>query len=167
MLAATAAFGFGAAAGAGRSLAPETLARTAPADTFRATITGAEGDRTGDRGSATVLLTRGATGAGGAVAVSITFQGDACHRAAHCLRIGGRLAGRMTPQTSLPDTGRSYRITAVGALTPLGHVTATGTAAGPGFIRSGRARLSLTLAARSGAVTIHGISPPVPGFTQP
>jgi hypothetical protein len=166
-LAATAALGYGAAIGVGRTLLPHALARTAPADTFHATITGADGNRSGDRGGATVLLARGAAGPGGTVAVSITFQGEACHGASHCVRIGGKLAGRMAPQSSLADVGRSYRIEAAGALTPFGHVTAIGIAAGPGFIRSGHAQLNLTLAARGGSVTIHGISPPVPGFTHP
>jgi hypothetical protein len=162
-----AVFGFGPAAGSGLTLTPQSRARTAPADTFHATITGADGKRTGDRGTATVLLTRGATGAGGAVSVSITFRGDACHSTARCIRIRGRLAGRMTVQHSLADVGRSDRITATGALTPLGQLTATGTATGPGFIRSGHTQLSLTLATGDGSVTIQGIGPLVPGFTQP
>jgi len=137
------------------------------ADTFHATVSGASGRFSGDGGSATVLLRRGPGASGATTSVTLSVRGVRCRSARHCLHLGGQLTGQMTLQRSLPDVGHSYALTATGTMSPLGYVTAGGTAAGTGFIRFGHTRLTLTLSPSGGTVTLSGQSPEVPGFTQP
>jgi len=139
----------------------------AAADTFHATVTGAAGRFSGDAGSAIVLLRRGASSGNGTTTVTLSIRGTGCRSARHCLDLRGQLAGQMTLQHSLADVGHSYVLTAAGTISPLGHVSASGTAAGTGFIRSGHTRLTVTLQPTGGTVTLSGQSPAVPGFTQP
>jgi hypothetical protein len=140
---------------------------TPVADTIHATVIGATGRFSGDGGSATVLLQRGAGPRYATTALTISLQGVSCRSPQHCLHLAGRLIGQMTPQRSLTDVGHSYVLSASGKMSPLGHVTASGAAAGTGFIRSGHTRLTLTLHSSRGAVTLNGQSPEVPAFTQP
>jgi hypothetical protein len=142
-------------------------APVAAADTFHAAVIGATGRFSGDGGSATVLLRRGPGPRTATTSVTIGVHGVSCSSAQHCLHLGGQLIGQMTPQRSLTDVGHSYLLTAVGTVSPLGHVSASGTAAGTGFIRSARTRLTVTLHASGGTITLSGQSPEVPGFTSP
>jgi hypothetical protein len=137
------------------------------ADTFHVTVIGATGRFSGDRGSATVLLSHGPGPRNATTSVTMSVHGVRCRSARHCLHLGGQLTGQMTPQRSLADVGRSYVLTAAGSMSTLGHVGASGTAAGTGFIRSGHMRLTLTLRPSGGTVTLSGQSPEVPAFTRP
>jgi hypothetical protein len=140
---------------------------TPVADTFHARVIGATGRFSGDGGSATVLLRRGPGPRNATTSFTMSVEGVRCRSARHCLHLGGQLIGRMTPRSSLADVGRSYLLTAAGTVSPLGHLRASGTAAGTGFIRSGHTRLMLTLHPSGGTVTLSGESPAVPAFTQP
>ncbi|HEY2650342.1 MAG TPA: hypothetical protein VGI50_00370, partial [Solirubrobacteraceae bacterium] len=132
-----------------------------------ATIIGATGRFSGDGGSATVLLHRGPGSRNATTSVTISVQGASCRSAHDCLHLGGQLIGQITPQRSLADVGHSYVLTAAGTMSPLGHIRASGTAAGTGFIRSGHTRLTLMLRPSGGTVTMSGQSPEVPAFTAP
>jgi len=148
---------------------PAAVADTpaAVADTFHATVTGASGRFAGNHGTATIVLHRGLGSRSAQTSVTISFHGVSCHSARRCLRLEGQLAGMMTPQRSLTDVGHSYALTLAGTVAPLGHVSASGTATGTGFIRSGHTRLAVTLHAGAGTVRLSGQSAAVPAFTNP
>jgi hypothetical protein len=84
------------------------------------------------------------------------------------VQLSGRLVGTLTAgPRQVPDVGQSFTIRATGTVKPLGHVAATGTVHGTGFIAHGHESLRLRLARAGGSVTIDGVSGLVPGFTSP
>jgi hypothetical protein len=100
--------------------------------------------------------------------VKLIFRGRGCGGKNHCLQPSGTLTGTMTPVFKrTPDIGTSFTINVSGKLAPLGHVSATGTAQGTGFIVHGYDYLQLKLATRQGTVAYDAQSGPVQGFTSP
>jgi len=68
----------------------------------------------------------------------------------------------------IPDAGVKLRLTATGAVKPLGRVSVTGTVHGTGFIARGHEFLQLTLTSlHKGVVTVDAHSGLVAGFTTP
>ncbi len=143
-----------------------TTASPSRGDSFRGKITAATGRLAGERGDVRVVLAHAPRGKG-STSVTLSIIAAGCGGQPRCLRLNGRLSGRMTPERSLPDVGHRFEIGARGAITPLGQVEASGTANGTGFIRSGHTGLNLTLHGASGTVTIEGQSGPVPSFSEP
>lgn len=90
-----------------------------------------------------------------------------CATPTACLKLHGSLTGTITALPGKPDVGRRFSVKAAGVVAPLGHVRATGTASGPGFISRGRVTLALTLTDARGSATVSARSEPVPGFTAP
>ncbi len=147
-----------------------TSAATPPparGDAFKGTITAATGRLAGDRGHVAIVLAHAPVGSNASTSLTLSIRGTSCAGHPSCLRLTGSLRGRMTLVHSLPDVGHRFEITARGTVKPLGHVTASGTAAGTGFIRSGHTGLNLTLRNATGTVTIEVQSGPVPGRTDP
>jgi hypothetical protein len=109
--------------------------------------------------------------------VSLGFHGAPCSESqrpgsAHtCLALSGTIAGSGVEEQATPrisDLPATIRIAAAsGSISPLGPVVATGEVIGVGFVRAGRLRLNVTVAARSGTVVVRATGPLVPGFTHP
>lgn len=151
----------GSVAAAGTAGAP------APAKhRFGVTVSTGSGKLAGARGGAALLLR---TGAGTTTrALAIVFKGDRCHGSRGCVALTGTLKGTITAVAQhIPDAGRQFRVRVHGRLSPLGHVTATGTVRGTGYILSGRESLQLTVRSARGTIEIDGRSARVPGFTSP
>ncbi|MEA2370984.1 MAG: hypothetical protein QOH12_1378 [Solirubrobacteraceae bacterium] len=142
------------------------MAVTPAKDTFTGKITMATGRFASDHRPLKILL---APGAGQAVGhVGLTIRGTVCTRKGACVALVGKLNGTLTPgPMKVPDAGRSFTIAATGTIKPLGHVSATGTVHGTGFIANGHESLTLRLTGPGGTVTIAATSGPVPGFTSP
>jgi hypothetical protein len=78
------------------------------------------------------------------------------------------LSGTISARPStIPDLGKRFGLAGTGTLGPLGRVSAAGAVTGVGFIRFGRETLTLDLRMKLGSVTIHALSPKLPGFTSP
>jgi hypothetical protein len=157
---------------AGITLAPAAVAVASsppqvPArDQFKGSASAATGKLSGDHATVTVYLKPGRTHGAGRP-VTIVVVGRRCKGAAGCMNLNGRLRGVLTPQSSPPDAGRKFAISATGKIKPLGHVSATGMVYGTGFIRRGREGLQIKLRTSTGDMTIGAQSPIVPGFTSP
>ena len=135
-------------------------------DSFAGKITTATGRFSGDRGSATIVLVPGPGQA--SRHLGVTIKGTVCARKVACVPLVGKLTGTLAPgPRTNPDVGRRFTITGAGTIKPLGHVSATGTVQGTGFIKNGHESLTLKLTNSGGTVTIVGTSGPVPGFTSP
>ncbi len=143
-----------------------SMALTPAKDSFAGKITAATGKFSGDRGAVTIVL---APGAGQAARhLSVTIKGTVCARKVACVPLAGKLTGTLAPgPRTNPDVGRRFTIAATGTVKPLGHVSATGTVQGTGFINNGHESLTLKLTRPGGTVTIAATSGPVPGFTSP
>jgi hypothetical protein len=150
-----------------RSLTTAVTARPPRSDVFHGRITAATGALAHERGDVTVVLSHPRRGGNTSTSLTLSIRAAGCGGQTHCLRLNGHLSGRMTLQHSLPDVGHRFEIGARGTVTPLGHVEASGTAAGTGFIRTGHTGLSLVLRSASGKVTVDGQSGSVPGRTDP
>lgn len=139
-----------------------------PKDSFTGHISGAAGRYKHDVGSASIYLHL-RTSEQAIRPVTVTIQGRACGHSRVCLNLRGRLKGTLTltARPHVPDTGNSFSLKAVGAVTPLGHAAATGMGQGTGFIPRGRETMRLTFSTGHGSVTLSALSPPVPGFTSP
>jgi hypothetical protein len=135
------------------------------ADALSGRVTSTRGHWRHDHGRLAVRLAPSGSGATRHLAVRIT--GSRCGTQAACLKLTGTLSGTITARASNPDVGRTFAIKAHGTVAPLGHVSATGTAHGTGFVAHGRVTASLTLTDSRGAVTVSVSSAPVPGFTSP
>ena len=70
------------------------------------------------------------------------------------LSLSGTVHGQYFAQSSNPDTGSTYSITAFGRISPLGRTAVTGSYQTPGFILNGTAHGSLTLTAAHGSLTL-------------
>lgn len=135
-------------------------------DVFRGEVTSASGVFAGEGGRAEVLLqTRGSRFNR---PVTLTFHSLPCRGVPQCVQLDGALSGRIVTRTGgVPDTGRSFAITAMGHLTTLGTVTAAGIGHGTGFINRGHEELAITLRSRSGRIAFRALSGVVPGFRSP
>jgi hypothetical protein len=83
----------------------------------------------------------------------------------HPVHLAGMLAGSYTSPGLAVDAGVSDTLTGSGPVGPLGQASVTGTVQGVGFIRSGRAGGTLTLAGPRGAVTLRLRGPVQPAFS--
>jgi len=137
-----------------------------PKDLFTGRITAATGKFAGDRDVVTIIL---APGRGQATRhLTATITGAACTGKPHCVQLAGKLTGTITSgPIRVPDVGRSFAIAATGTIKPLGHVSATGTVQGTGFIANGHESLKLRLTRHGASITIDATSGQVPGFTSP
>jgi hypothetical protein len=99
--------------------------------------------------------------------VRITLSGRSCSHRANCLDLSGTLFGKLTRVPSNPDVGKSFLLSGVGTVKPLGSVSAGGDVHGTGSIVNGHETLRLTLTGSHGKVTVNAHSPLVPGFTSP
>jgi hypothetical protein len=151
----------------GAAAAAATASAPAPArHRFAVAVSTGSSKLSGARGAATVLLR---TGAGTTTrALRIVFTGDRCHGRTGCVALTGTLKGTITAVAQhIPDAGRQFRVSARGRLSPLGHVTVTGTIRGTGNIRFGQESLQLTVRSGHGTLGVDGRSARVPGFTSP
>jgi hypothetical protein len=142
-------------------------AQTAPnvpiRDSFRGHVKTATRSLSHDQGAVGIDLAHL-----GSNRIRLTFRGRGCGATNHCLQPSGTLTGTMMQASHrVPDTGTSFAIKASGKLKPLGHVSATGTAQGTGFIARGYTSMQLTLTAGHGTVTYEAQAGPVGGFTSP
>lgn len=135
-------------------------------DRFKGSASAATGKFSGDHATVTVYLKPGRIHGAGRV-VTIILVGRRCKGVPGCMNLNGRLTGVLKAQPAPPDAGRKFAISVTGKITPLGHVSATGTVYGTGFIRRGREGLQIKLGTSTGAITIGAQSPIVPGFTSP
>jgi hypothetical protein len=106
--------------------------------------------------------------------VSVKLRGALCtRRRPHssrrsCRQLSGAVKGSAIQVPHIPDTPPVAKITAASGQTNLlGMVTASGTYSGTGFIARGVRSIRITLAGRSGAITIAGHGPLVKGFSPP
>jgi hypothetical protein len=100
--------------------------------------------------------------------LTVIVRAGRCGTVRPCLRLTGKLKGMLSYEAHrIPDTGARLRVTASGAIKPIGSVSATGHIRGTGFIPRGHEALQLTLATRSGSITAEGKSALLPGFTSP
>ena len=158
----------GAASPSGQPSSTTTATVPPPrGDALRGTITAATGRLAGEHGDVAIVLSHPPLGGNASTSLTLSVVGAGCGAQPHCLRLNGRLSGRMTLQHSLPDVGHRFEIAARGTVIPLGRVEASGLAAGTGFIRSGHTGLNLTLQSAGGTVTVAALSGPVPGRTDP
>jgi len=141
-------------------------APTPAKDSFTGRVTAATGIFARDHGAVTIAL---APRPGNALRrLTLTLRGAPCSGKGQCVQLSGKLTGTLAPgPMRVPDAGRSFTIAATGTIKPLGHVSATGTVHGTGFIANGHENLRLLLMRAGGTVTIEATSPPVPGFTSP
>jgi hypothetical protein len=137
-----------------------------PADSFSGHITFAAGKFNGDRGRVAILLEPHDSGAAERQ-LALVLDGRRCGKAEHCIQLAGVLKGTLTRSRTMPDVGASFTIAASGLILPLGHVSATGSVHGTGFIDYGHEPLHLTLSMSSGSVALDAESGEVPGFTSP
>jgi hypothetical protein len=77
----------------------------------------------------------------------------------HRITLSGEVDGTWSIQAGPPDRGEAQTLTGSGTVQPLGSVGATGTLRLPGFIASGRATGTLTLANAQGSVTLQLTGP--------
>ncbi len=146
--------------------APSPPSSVAARDTFVGSISSVKGPLHGYRGNMTITLS--APVATGARRLRLTFHPRACPAQRRCVLLAGRLTGTLTAVASqIPDTGAGFTVEASGPITPLGHLSARGTAHGTGFIAQGHESLRLALVYSAGTVTITAQSRLVPGFTAP
>jgi hypothetical protein len=166
----------------------EEPAAARPRDTTRTysgDITSATGRYAKASGSMAITLTLTQTGTSPhpphrlqpRYAVSVGLHGARCKEdqrlgATHlCLALSGTIDGSAIEEQPIPPIGdlptKIRIVTASGRISSLGAVVAKGEMIGVGFIRKGRRSLSMTLAARSGTVSVKGVGPLVPGFTPP
>jgi hypothetical protein len=135
-------------------------------DQFKGSASAATGKFSSDHATVTVYVKPGRTQGAGRL-VTVILVGRRCKGAAGCMNLNGRLTGELTARPSPPDAGRKFAISVAGKVTPLGHVNATGTVYGTGFIRRGREGLQIKLGTPHGDITIGAQSAIVPGFTSP
>ncbi|HWC85464.1 MAG TPA: hypothetical protein VG388_02925 [Solirubrobacteraceae bacterium] len=158
------------AGGGGRTASTATAlaspqGRLALRDVFVGRASGASGRVRGDKGKVTVELR---PGRGQRVrGVTVTFTAPSCPAQRRCLRLAGVLTGKLAEAHGIPDVGRSFAVSARGAITPLASVSAAGTATGVGNVRFGHESLRLTLTSRLGSVLVSAASAQVPAFTSP
>jgi hypothetical protein len=165
------------ASGCGSSAATPSVTKTAaPAatpriphvptrDRFTGTLSGGTGSLAG---AGDVLEARlQAPGTNGTRRLTLWILSTGCRAGSSCAHLSGSLRGQLTPVRTLPDIGRRYKITATGSLQPVGALTATGTVAGTGNIRSGVESLQLTLSGPRGSARLSARSSRVPAFTSP
>jgi hypothetical protein len=129
---------------------------------FTGTVKTKHGAHAGASHPVRVVLRRSAT----AHHFTATLTASGCTGSATCPH--GSLAGTWAAKTSTPggpDAGTDDVLKAAGSITPLGHVTATGTADGTGFIARGRQTLHLTLHGDGTTLTVSALSGDVPSFT--
>ncbi len=111
----------------------------------------------------------GPVGGGTRYTVSITVRSSPCGAATKgrpCPFLSGTLSGSGISQSRPPDIGQRIVLTASGRVSPLGAVTASGAYTGTGFIARGRRSIELRLRSKAGDLSISGVGPLVPGFTQ-
>jgi hypothetical protein len=136
-------------------------------DSFHGRITRATGRFSSDRAMVAIAL-HIPRSTDGTRTLRMTLTGPACGTAPHCLALSGTLKGTISARPgTIPDVGRRYGISVSGTLDRLGHVTATGTVTGVGFIREGHEGLTLDITAARGKLTVAAVSGEVPGFTSP
>src|SRR5207302_1262730 len=99
--------------------------------------------------------------------VTLRLVGRRCRGASHCLNLRGTLTGTLTEGSANPDAPKPFTIDSSGNVKPLEQASATGNGRGTGYIYRGHERLTLTLTAANGSVTIEAHSARVPGFTNP
>jgi hypothetical protein len=153
--------------GPGQSLA-DSAARTT---VFTGKVVSATGHYASLRGSVRLVARSHAAASGTAFTLALT--GPPCRprsapASTRCVSLAGRVTGTARAQPRRPaDVGTQLALTGTGRVTPLGMVSVTGTAAGPGFIARGRPALTLSLRTSAGRLTITAQGPLVPGFTPP
>ena len=109
-------------------------------NSFRGAVVSAGGAYAGEGGRSAVELEVRGTGA--SRPIKLAFLSLPCLRAPQCVQLDGTLTGRISTQPrGVPDTGRSFAITATGRLTTLGQVKARGIIQGTGFIARGHEQL--------------------------
>jgi hypothetical protein len=140
--------------------------RARPQDTFTAQIDAATGRLRGARGRLTVYLHPGPGSS--SRRVTIVLRSARCTPHSRCLSLDGRLSGTITRRSGgVPDTGRSYALSARGRVSPIGSASAAGVVRGTGFVARGRESLLLQLTTPRGSLALRGQSPHVPGFSSP
>jgi hypothetical protein len=81
------------------------------------------------------------------------------------LALNGQVTGTWSAHPANPDIGPIQTLTGSGTVRPLGHVQAHATLHLTGFIASGHATGTLTLASRRGSVTLALVGATQPGFS--
>jgi hypothetical protein len=137
-----------------------------PKDSFHGTITGATGSLRNDAGRVAIKVLTG-TSTGSTESVRLKLSGRRCSSTAHCLQLTGTVSGTMTRQSSIPDVGAAFSLSASGKVAPLGHVSVSGQVHGTGFIAHGHESMTLRLSGAGGTVKVTAQSGLVPGFTSP
>ncbi len=134
-------------------------------DFFNGEITAASGNVAGDTGRLRIILH---PGRGDETRhLTVFLDGRRCGSQPHCVRLHGKLAGRLTEVPTGPDRGKSFSIDANGNVAPVGRVSAGGRVTGTGFIAYGREQLRLKLRSGSSRITVVASSRRVRGFTSP
>lgn len=142
-----------------------TQAKAPANDSFSGSITAATGSFKHDRGKVSIDLTLRSGHA--TRRLTLTMHGQPCE-SKRCVALIGKLRGTlMTDAEQIPDVGSRFTARAAGAIDPLGHVFASGTAQGTGFVERGLETLKLTLTAKHGTITVNAHTRSVPGFTSP
>jgi hypothetical protein len=139
-----------------------------PQDSFSGSVVAGTGAYAGTRGSVSIVLVPGVA-AGGSQPVVVALSPLACRPAGRrCLALRGRANGAMVAVgKSVPDVGRTLRVTAAGRIGPVGNVAVTGMIHATGFIAHGHELLRFVLRGAHGSVTISATSALVAGFTSP
>ncbi|MGI8800929.1 MAG: hypothetical protein ACR2KV_01985 [Solirubrobacteraceae bacterium] len=166
--------GFACAVAVAAALAggvPAGAATTVKTTIFTGAIVSGTGHYANYRGAVRLVL-RAPAATTSRLPFTLTLSGPACsgqalHAPRHCVSLAGKLTGSAFVSMSNPDVGRSFALTALGKITPLGHVSVTGTSHSLGFIAHGRIPLSLHLRSSAGGLTITAQSPQVNGFSSP
>jgi hypothetical protein len=141
--------------------------RTPAKDSFTGQISKASGRWAADDGQLGIDL---ATPSSGLITrkLMLTFHGRRCGTSRHCVKLTGTVRGTLTAVFGgNPDAGRGFSVHASGTLKPLGHVSASGTVHGTGFIAHGRIEMTLALRTSTGKLTVTAQSGLVNGFTSP
>ena len=154
------------------ALAAASLASAAPPnvgakDTFHGRVASATGRYRGAAGKVDIYIIASGSGTSPRT-VKLVLAGHPCGTARHCIKLSGTVTGVLIGQPTHPDVGQRFTISAAGTIKSLGgHVAASGTVDGTGFIARGQEEMELTLASSGGTVTVTASSPVVPGFTSP
>jgi len=142
---------------------PAGAARAGKRTTFHGHISAGTGALGHAHGQVTVVTD--SSGSGQSVRVTLTLR---CRRGGGGTCLRGRAAGTATARRNrIPDTGSTFDLRASGRVAPLGQVSATGSATGTGFIRTGRFTLHLALTGHGSSVTVDARSGPERGFSSP
>lgn len=159
----------------GRPIATRAVVETSEGTatrTYAASIVSGTGSYVGARGSMAIHLKLVVVHPPREYGMTMTLEGTQCAKRRRpprrpCVRLLGSLGGSASGLPTPPDRPPRGIVSASGQVGPVGAVTAHGELVGTGFVATGTSTIFIVLTAKSGTLSIGGISGPIPGFRFP